>query len=134
MVSLFCCCFHLKETKRKHFREQNHLTHFSRRSSIEHTAFDRSKWIKARDVSWLDRLITATTSIISAWVSFFFVRDRLRTDTEKLFKDTEGMLDNLIFSNDDRRLKNQKNRFLDELVEAKTIWLKLRRRVDDDDD
>ncbi|KAG4079719.1 hypothetical protein HA402_004424 [Bradysia odoriphaga] len=60
--------------------------------------------------------------------------DRLRTDTEKLFKDTEGMLDNLIFSNDDRRLKSQKNRLLDELVEAKTIWLKLRRRVDDDDD
>lgn len=58
----------------------------------------------------------------------------MRTDTEKLFKDTEAKLDNLVFSNDDRRLKNQKNRLLDEFVEAKTVYLKLRRRIDDDDD
>lgn len=57
----------------------------------------------------------------------------MRTDTEKLFKDTEAKLDNLVFSNDDRRLKNQKNRLLDEFVEAKTVYLKLRRRIDDDD-
>lgn len=44
------------------------------------------------------------------------------------------MLDNLVFSNDDRRLKNLKNRLLDEFVEAKTGYLKLRRRIDDDDD
>lgn len=58
----------------------------------------------------------------------------MRTETEKLFKDTEAKLDNLVFSNDDRRLKNQKNRLLDEFVEAKTVYLKLRRRIDDDDD
>lgn len=43
------------------------------------------------------------------------------------------MLDNLVFSNDDRRLKNEKNRLLDEFVEAKTVYLKLRRRIEDDD-
>lgn len=70
---------------------------------------------------------------MNCFVCFFLsgVRNRLRTDTEKLFKDTEGMLDNLVFSNDDRRLKNQKNRLLDEFVEAKTAYLKLRRHVDD---
>lgn len=53
-------------------------------------------------------------------------------ETEKLFKDTEGQLDSLVLSNDDRRLKNQKNHLLDEFVEAKTAYLKLRRRIDDD--
>lgn len=71
------------------------------------------------------------SKILNCFV-LFFVRDRLRTDTERLFKDTENMLDNLVFSNDDRRMKNQKNRFLDEFVEAKTAYLKLRRRIDDD--
>lgn len=64
---------------------------------------------------------------------FFFFRNLLRTETEKLFKDTEGQLDSLVLSNDDRSLKNQKNRLLDEFVEAKTAFLKLRRRIEDDD-
>lgn len=61
-----------------------------------------------------------------------FIRNQLRTETEKLFKDTEGQLDSLVLSNDDRCLKKQKNGLLDEFVEAKTAYLKLRRRIDDD--
>ncbi|KAG4069461.1 hypothetical protein HA402_001760 [Bradysia odoriphaga] len=58
--------------------------------------------------------------------------NQLRIETEKLFKDTEGQLDSLVLSNDDRILKRQKNRLLDDFVEAKTDFLKLRRRIDDD--
>ncbi|KAJ6635678.1 NEDD4-binding protein 2-like 1 [Pseudolycoriella hygida] len=53
--------------------------------------------------------------------------NQLRMETEKLFRDTEGQLDNLVVSNDDRHLRSRKNRLLDEFVEAKTAYLKLRR-------
>lgn len=40
------------------------------------------------------------------------------------------MLENLVTANNDRRSKNLKNRLLDEFVEAKTAYLKLRQHID----
>ncbi|XP_031631472.1 syntaxin-7 [Contarinia nasturtii] len=56
---------------------------------------------------------------------------QLRTYTQKLLKDTEGMLNDLVNSNDDRHLKIQKDRLLDEFAAAVSAFQNVQKKTVD---
>lgn len=55
----------------------------------------------------------------------------MRTYTQKLLKDTEGMLKELVNSNDDRHLKIQKDRLLDEFAAAVSAFQAVQKKTVD---
>lgn len=56
---------------------------------------------------------------------------QLRTYTQKILKDTEGMLKELVNSNDDRHLKIQKDRLLDEFAAAVSAFQAVQKKTVD---
>lgn len=58
-------------------------------------------------------------------------RHQLRTYTQKLLKDTEGMLKDLVNSNDDRHLKIQKDRLLDEFASSVSAFQAVQKKTVD---
>lgn len=55
----------------------------------------------------------------------------MRTYTQKILKDTEGMLKDLVNSNDDRHLKIQKDRLLDEFAAAVSAFQVVQKKTVD---
>lgn len=55
----------------------------------------------------------------------------MRTYTQKLLKDTETMLKDLVSSNDDRHLKIQKDRLVDELTAAVSAFQAVQKKTVD---
>lgn len=58
-------------------------------------------------------------------------RHQLRTYTQKILRDTEGMLKDLVNSNDDRHLKIQKDRLLDEFTAAVSAFQAVQKKTVD---
>lgn len=58
-------------------------------------------------------------------------RHQLRTYTQKLVKDTDGMIKDLVNSNDDRHLKIQKDRLVDEFTAALTAFQAVQKKTVD---
>lgn len=68
---------------------------------------------------------------MKALQTILFCRHQLRTYTQKLLKDTEGMLKELVNSNDDRHLKIQKDRLLDEFAAAVSAFQAVQKKTVD---
>lgn len=64
-------------------------------------------------------------------IFFDYDRHQLRTYTQKILKDTEGMLKDLVNSNDDRHLKIQKDRLLDEFAAAVSAFQAVQKKTVD---